>query len=49
MVEMIYEGPESDIENTFCLIGKGVTFDSGGIRFQVFKSYSFPIGRNIYL
>jgi len=31
MVEMIYEGPESDIENTFCLIGKGVTFDSGGI------------------
>jgi len=31
MVEMIYEGPESEVENTFCLIGKGVTFDSGGI------------------
>jgi len=31
MVEMIYEGPEADAENTFCLVGKGVTFDSGGI------------------
>ena len=45
MVEMIYEGPESDVENTFCLIGKGVTFDSGGIRSEVLKC-SFTIGRN---
>ena len=43
MVEMIYEGPESEVENTFCLIGKGVTFDSGGIRSEVLKC-SFPIG-----
>ena len=25
------KGPEADVENTFCLVGKGVTFDSGGI------------------
>jgi len=31
MVEMIYEGEGASAENTFCLVGKGVTFDSGGI------------------
>ena len=25
------KGPEADVKNTFCLVGKGVTFDSGGI------------------
>ena len=31
MVEMIYEGEGASEDNTFCLVGKGVTFDSGGI------------------
>jgi len=32
MVEMIWEGTDANInDKTFCLVGKGVTFDSGGI------------------
>merc|ERR1712134_103494 len=30
-VEMIWDGENKKSEKTFCLVGKGVTFDSGGI------------------
>ena len=31
MVELIYEGEGASVDNTFCMVGKGVTFDTGGI------------------
>ena len=31
MLELIWDSKNSKNDKTFCLVGKGVTFDSGGI------------------